>query len=48
MEELRERLKDYYGTAAFCGYPVAIIKLAEVEKAAAEELIALAKEAGLL
>lgn len=31
FEELRETIKDYYGTAMTLGFPIAIIRLAKVE-----------------
>lgn len=46
MEQLRKMLLDYYGTAMCSGNPIATIKLAEVEKATAQELIKLARELG--
>ena len=31
IEELREKLKDYYGTAMVSGMPMAVIDLAKLE-----------------
>ncbi len=42
-EELKEKLRDYYGTAAAAGYPMALIDLARIENMSEEEL---EKEAG--
>lgn len=47
FEELRETIKDYYGTAMTSGLPMAIIELAEVENASDDELIEIAKRIGL-
>lgn len=47
FEELRETIKDYYGTAMTSGFPMAIIELAEVENASDDELIEIAKRIGL-
>ncbi|MCR4952298.1 MAG: hypothetical protein K6A40_13380 [Solobacterium sp.] len=37
-EELREKLMDYYGTAAASGMPAAVIDLVRVENMDEEEL----------
>ncbi len=37
-EELREKLKDYYGTAVASGMPMAVIDLARVETMDADDL----------
>ena len=37
-ERLREDLKDYFGTAISCGYPMAVIELSEVESASYDRL----------
>ena len=37
-EELREKLKDYYGTAMVSGNPMAVIDLARIENMNAEEI----------
>ena len=31
VEELRDKLRDYYGTAMTSGFPMAVIDLAEVD-----------------
>jgi len=45
-EKLREDLKDYFGTAIYCGNPMAIMELSKVESATEDELIRMAKENG--
>ena len=47
FEELRETIRDYYGTAMASGFPMAIIELAEVDNASDDELIEIAKRIGL-
>lgn len=37
-EELREKLKEYYGTAMVSGNPMAVIDLARIENMNAEEV----------
>lgn len=41
-EKLRNDLIDYYGTASYNGFPMAIIELSDVENASYEELINIA------
>lgn len=41
-EKLRNDLIDYYGTASYNGFPIAIIELSDVENASYEELINIA------
>ena len=41
-DKLREDLIDYYGTASYNGFPMAIIELSNVENASYEELINIA------
>ena len=45
-EELREKLKDYVGTAAFSGFPAAFGDLVEIENADEDELIKIAERLG--
>ena len=45
-EELREKLMDYVGTAAFGGFPAAFGDLAEIENASRDELIIIAERLG--
>lgn len=46
-EELREKLMDYVGTAAFGGFPAAFGDLAEIENADDDELIEIAERLGI-
>ena len=43
-EELREELRDYYGTAVFSGMPAAMIDLAKADRMSDEEVIEEAKK----
>ncbi len=45
-EELRERLTDYYGTAAVSGFPMAMADMNEVSWMDDDEVIRRAKEMG--
>lgn len=47
MENLKEELMDYFGTAMANGNPMATIQLAQIENASAQELIALAEQVGI-
>lgn len=47
VEELREYLADERGTAVFLGFPAAIIDVAEIENASAQELLDMAEEQGI-
>ncbi len=44
---LRRDLEDYFGTAMFAASPVAMADLIRVQRASDEELIDIAKEAGI-
>lgn len=46
-EDLRKKLKDYYGIAMFSGNLMAVMDLSRVENADEEELERLAKKAGI-
>ncbi len=48
VEELRNLLKDYYGTAMFNGFPMAVIDLGKVDRMSDEEVIELAYEVGII
>ena len=48
VEQLRNRLKDYYGTAMFNGFPMAVIDLGKVDRMSDEEVIELAYEVGII
>ncbi len=39
IEALREKLKDYYGTAMMSGFPMAVLDLADVDDLSDEEVI---------
>lgn len=39
VEQLREKLKEYYGTAMASGMPMAVIDLVKVERMSDEEVI---------
>ena len=45
-DKLREDLIDYYGTASYNGFPMAIIELTNVENASNDELINITMYAG--
>ena len=47
LTKLRQALVDYYGTAAFSGMPAAMMDVFDVENASPEELVELARRAGL-
>ena len=44
FDRLRRDLTDYYGTAAFSGFPAAIIDVGKVQRASDEELISISKQ----
>lgn len=47
IDALREYLMDYCGTAAFSGFPAAIIDVAEIENISGEELCRKAEDLGI-
>lgn len=47
IEQLRDDLKDYYGTAMFGGFPMAMIEAEKVLRASDEELIRIAEKNGI-
>ncbi len=47
QEQLKDRLKDYYGTAAVNGFPMAVIELNEIDDLDEEELEELADQLGI-
>ena len=47
VDELREYMEDYYGTAMFNGFPPALLDLADIENASGEELCQMAEEMGI-
>lgn len=46
FERLREDLVDYFGTAMFAGFPVAVVDVTQVEMATNEQLIQIAQANG--
>ena len=46
-EELREKLRDYYGTAMASGMPMAVIDLAEVDDLDDDEVREKARKNGI-
>ena len=46
VEALRRDLKDYFGTAAFSGMPMAVMDLSRVENASPDELVRIAHKNG--
>ncbi len=38
VDELRDKLRDYYGTAMVSGFPMAVIDLADVDDMSDEEV----------
>ena len=47
VEEIKEELEDYYGTAMTNGFPMAVMNLNELEDMDEEELRKLAEELDL-
>lgn len=47
-QEAREALINYYGTAAFCGMPAALVDVARAEQMSDSEAIEEAQENGLI
>jgi hypothetical protein len=39
IEELKEKLKDYYGTAMTNGFPMAVFELSEVDELSDDEIM---------
>ena len=46
INKLRKDLIDYFGSAMFNGFPVAMMDLSEIERAGEYRLIEIAKENG--
>ena len=46
-DRLRRDLMDYYGTAMFNGFPMAVFDLSRIERASDEELIEIALNNGV-
>lgn len=47
VNRLRRDVKDYYGTAMFNGFPMAIMDLSKVERLSDRELVELAQKNGV-
>ncbi len=47
VNRLRRDLKDYFGTAMFNGFPMAVMDLSNVERLSDSELIQLAQKNGI-
>ncbi len=48
VDHIRDLLKDYYGTAMFNGFPMAIVDLGKVDRMSDEEVIIEAYKVGIL
>lgn len=46
LERLRKDIIDYYGTAIFSGFPMAMMDLADIERMTEVKLVKTAKELG--
>ena len=46
-DRIRRDLMDYYGTAMTGGFPMAMADLGRVQRASGDELLAMARQAGL-
>ena len=47
VDKLKKALMDYYGPAAFNGFPMATYELGQIENASFKQLLKLAEEAGI-
>lgn len=47
VDDLRDYLLDYCGTAAFSGFPAALADAAEIERASGPELCGIAQRLGV-
>ena len=47
ISRLRRDMKDYYGTAMFNGFPIAVMDLSKVERMSDRELVELAQKNGV-
>lgn len=47
VDELREYMRDYYGTAMMSGFPAAVLDLADVDSMSGEELCEIAEDNGI-
>lgn len=46
VDRLRRDLMDYFGTATFSGFPMAVIDLAKIERATDSEIVRIAEKNG--
>ena len=46
IDKLRKDLIDFYGTAAYNGFPAAMMDVIDIENASPEKLVQLANRAG--
>ena len=47
VNQLRKDMRDYYGTAMFTGFPMAVMYLSKVERLSDRELVELAQKNGV-
>ena len=47
IEKLRNDMEDYYGTAMFGGFPMAVIELNRIQRASNEDIIQMAIDQGI-
>lgn len=47
VDDLRDYMRDYYGTAAFSGFPAAMIDVWDVERMSDYDLVEKAQETGV-
>lgn len=47
VKRLRRDMKDYFGTALFNGFPMAVMELTKVERLTDRELVELAQKNGV-
>lgn len=47
LSRLKDDLENYYGTATRCGLPMAVVELSQLESASPQQLVELARRAGL-
>ena len=47
VSKLRDDLEDYYGTAMCSGFPMAVVELSQAQNASPQELVDMARRAGL-
>jgi len=46
IDEFRDYLRDYYGTAMMSGFPMAVVDLGRIDSLSDEELIRIAENMG--